>query len=62
MLSLEESLDAIYKGQANVAKLAKSLNISTEELEDKFRAYAMARPADDEAWRKDIEICWPYHT
>jgi hypothetical protein len=62
MLSLEESLDAIYKGQANVAKLAKSLNITTAELKDKFRDYAKARPIDSEAWHKDIEICWPFHT
>ena len=57
---MEEALDEIYKGRCNVAVKAKEIGVSTEELKRLFRVYAMQRPIDEDVWRGDVELGWPW--
>ena len=57
---MEEALDEIYKGRCNVAVKAKEIGVSTEELKRLFRIYAMQRPIDEDVWRGDVELGWPW--
>ena len=59
-MTREEAHATLFKGQANVAKMAKQLGISTEELKVSFRAYAKAIPMDEDVWQGDILISWPW--
>jgi len=60
--SLEDALDELYEGQTNVAVQAAALNMSKTELQQVFRDYVSQRAIDDDIWRKDVEISWPYIT
>jgi len=60
--SLEDALDELYEGQTNVAVQAAELNMSKTELQQVFRDYVSKRSIDDDIWRKDVEISWPYIT
>lgn len=62
MKSLEDALDELYEGQTNVAVQAAALNMSKTELQQVFRDYVSQRAIDDDIWRKDVEISWPYIT
>ena len=62
MKSLEDALDELYEGQTNVAVQATELNMSKTELQQVFRDYVSRRAIDDDIWRKDVEISWPYIT
>ncbi len=62
MKSLEDALDELYEGQTNVAVQAAELNMSKTELQQVFRDYVSKRSIDDDIWRKDVEISWPYIT
>ena len=57
---MEEALDEIYRGKCNVAVKAKEIGVSTEELKRLFRVYAMQRPMDEDIWRGDVELGWPW--
>ena len=60
LLVMEEALELIYRGQCNVAVKAKEIGVSTEELKRLFRIYAIQRPIDDDVWRGDVELGWPW--
>lgn len=60
--SLEDALDELYEGRTNVAIQAAKLNMSKTELQQVFRDYVSKRAVDDDVWRKDVEISWPYIT
>ena len=62
MKSLEDALDELYEGQTNVAVQAAEINMSKTELQQVFRDYVSKRSIDDDIWRKDVEISWPYIT
>ncbi len=62
MKSLEDALDELYEGRTNVAIQAAELKMSKTELQQVFRAYVSQRAIDDDIWRKDVEISWPYIT
>lgn len=62
MKSLEDALDELYEGQTNVAVQAAELDMSKTELQQVFRDYVSKRSIDDDIWRKDVEISWPYIT
>ena len=62
MKSLEDALDELYEGQTNVAVQAAEINMSKTELQQVFRDYVSRRAIDDDIWRKDVEISWPYIT
>ena len=57
---VEEALELIYRGQCNVAKKAKEIGVTTEELKRLFRDYAVKRPIDEDVWRGDVELGWPW--
>ena len=57
---MEEALELIYRGKCNVAVKAKEIGVSTEELKRLFRDYAVQRPIDEDVWRGDVELGWPW--
>jgi len=62
-MNLERALEDIFTGQRNVAKEAKELGMSTQELKDIFTEYAIKRPIninDEDVWNVDTEPSWPY--
>jgi predicted enzyme related to lactoylglutathione lyase len=61
-LTINEACAILYKGQANVAKTAKEVGVPVEEMKRTFAFYAKQIPLTDDEWKKDVEVCWPYHT
>ena len=62
-MNLERALEELFTGQKNVAKQAKELEMTTEELKIVFREYAIKRPInvnDEDVWNADTEPAWPY--
>ena len=59
-LELEDALYLIYKGQTNVAVMAKKLGISLEEMKRLFNFYVSQRPIDPDIWQADVEPSWPW--
>lgn len=55
-----EAHHLLYTGRANVAKTAKEVGVSTEELKQSFARYAAVIPMDDTVWQGDIELGWPW--
>tara|TARA_B100000925_G_scaffold282100_1_gene254600 strand:+ start:1499 stop:1684 length:186 start_codon:yes stop_codon:yes gene_type:complete len=61
-MELLEALQILYKGQSNVALMAKQLNMPLETLQEEFRQYVEVNPIDSDVWKRDIEVSWPYIT
>jgi|TARA_Y100000289_G_scaffold63593_1_gene74281 hypothetical protein len=61
-MELLEGLQILFKGQSNVAIMAKKLDMPLETLQEEFRQYVLVNPIDPDVWQLDIEINWPYHT
>ena len=61
-MELLEGLQILFKGQSNVALMAKKLDMPLETLQEEFRQYVLVNPIDPDVWQLDIEINWPYHT
>ncbi len=59
---IEEALNLLYKGQTNVAKKAKELNIPLHSLQQLLNTYITQNPLSPDAWNADIELGWPYVT
>ena len=59
---IEEALGLLYRGQTNVAKKAKELDISLAVLKTLLNNYITQNPLTDDAWNADIELGWPYQT
>jgi hypothetical protein len=57
---MDEALDEIYRGKCNVAVKAKKIGVTTVELQRLFREYAIKRPIDEDVWRGDVELGWPW--
>lgn len=62
MTTIEEACAILFRGQANVAKLAKEVGVTTSELKRTFALYASKIPMDDSVWLGDVEPAWPYIT
>ena len=60
MTTIDEACAILFKGHANVAKMAKEVGISTEELKRTFALYASRLPIDEDVWQGDIMISWPH--
>jgi len=58
--SLEDALDLIYKGQTNVAVMAKKVGVSLDEMKRLFGLYVSQRPIDPDVWQADVELGWPW--
>ena len=61
-MELLEALQILYKGQSNVALMAKKLDMPLETLQEEFRQYVEVNPIDSDVWKRDIEVSWPYIT
>ena len=61
-MELLEALQILYKGQSNVAVMAKRLDMPLETLQEEFRQYVKVNPLDSDVWKRDIEVSWPYIT
>ena len=61
-MELLEALQILYRGQSNVAKMAKTLGMPLETLQEEFRQYVEVNPIDSDVWKRDIEVSWPYIT
>lgn len=59
-MSLEVTLDLIYRGQTNVAVKAKEEGVSLEEMKRLFCVYVSQRPIDPDVWQADVELGWPW--
>lgn len=59
-ISLEDALDLIYKGQTNVAVMAKKVGVSLNEMKRLFNLYVSQRPIDPDVWQADVELGWPW--
>jgi hypothetical protein len=58
--SIPNALDAIYRGQTNVAVKAKEVDLSLAELKELFNKYVSERPINSNDWADDIELSWPW--
>ncbi|MFZ8904038.1 MAG: hypothetical protein ACO20I_08890 [bacterium] len=61
-MELQEALQILFKGQSNVAVMAKQLDMPLETLQQNFRDYVRTTPIDPDVWQGDIEITWPFIT
>ena len=61
-MELLEALQILYKGQANVAVMAKRLDMPLKTLQQEFRQYVKVNPIDSDVWELDIDMSWPYIT
>ena len=61
-MTLDEALDLMYRGRANVVKLATAAGLSKAELQQVFGDYLSSRGFDADAWQKNDEVSWPYIT
>lgn len=59
---LEEALYTLYKGQTNVAVKSEELGMPLSELKAVLTAFIKATPPDENVWRRDFELGWPYTT
>ena len=55
-----EACQVLFRGQSNVKIMANRLGISLEEMQRLFRMYCEQNPIDDNVWRGDIELSWPW--
>ena len=59
---IEEALGLLYRGQTNVAKKAKELDIPLPLLQTLLNNHITQNPLSPDAWNADIELGWPYIT
>lgn len=55
-----EAHQILFRGQSNVKVMANKLGVSLEDLQQSFREYVAANPIDEDVWRGDIELGWPW--
>lgn len=60
--TVEEALVILFKGQSNVKLMANEVGISLVEMQQLFREYVARTPIDEDVWRGDVDIAWPYIT
>ena len=60
MCTLEDALDLLYKGQTNVALIAKETGTTLEEMQRLFKEYVSQRPIDPDVWQGDVDLSWPW--
>ena len=59
-LTVHEAVQILYKGQNNVKLMANQLGISLEEMKSALDWYVALTPVDEDVWRGDIELSWPW--
>lgn len=59
-IELSEALPILYKGQSNVAIMAKRLDLPLPKLQQLFNEYVERHPIDPDLWQGDVELSWPF--
>lgn len=59
-MQLDEAFLILYRGQSNVARVAAEVQLPLEKMKVLFREYVARNPLDDQAWRSDVDMTWPY--
>ena len=59
-ITILEACQILFKGQSNVKIMANRMGISLEEMQQTFREYCDKNPIDENVWRGDIELSWPW--
>lgn len=59
-IELSEALAILYKGQSNVALMAKRLDMPLPKLQKLFKEYVRLNPIDSDLWQGDVELSWPF--
>ena len=62
MITVQEALLILYKGQSNVKHMADELGMPLGELQQRFREFVARTPIDEDDWKGDIDLSWPYIT
>jgi hypothetical protein len=57
---VEEAFDLLYRGKCNVCVAAEKAGVSPEEMKRLFRDFVVQRPIDEDVWRGDVELGWPW--
>lgn len=57
---LRNALERIYRGQANVAKEAEGLRMTTSDLKQEFRRYARDKHLPSDGWEDYGAPSWPF--
>ena len=57
---MEEAFDLLYRGKCNVCVAAKKAGVPPEEMKRLFRDFVAVRPIDEDVWRGDVELGWPW--
>jgi len=59
-IELSEALQILYKGQSNVALMARKLDMPLPKLQQLFKEYVRLNPIDSDLWQGDVELSWPF--
>lgn len=59
-MSRLEAHQILFKGQSNIALMAREVGCPLEDLQASFRQYVAANPVDENVWQGDIELGWPW--
>ena len=62
MTTRDEAHLILFKGQSNVALMARDVGCSLGDLQESFRHYVKGNPIDPDVWRGDVEPSWPFWT
>lgn len=55
-----EACQTLFKGQSNVKIMANRLGIPLKEMQEVFSLYCEHNLIDEDVWRGDIELGWPW--
>lgn len=59
-ISLLEAHQILYKGQSNIAVMAKKLGIPLSQLQLSFRKFCVENSVEPDGWKSDVDLSWPY--
>ena len=59
-IELSEALQILYRGQSNVALMARKLDMPLPKLQQLFKEYVRLNPIDSDLWQGDVELSWPF--
>ena len=55
-----EACQILFRGQSNIKVMANKMGLTLEEMQTLFRDYCKVNPIDEELWRGDVELAWPW--
>ena len=59
-LTMHQAVQILYKGQNNVRLMAAQMGVSLETMKAALNEYVKATPLDEDVWRGDIDLSWPW--